>query len=456
MYQENGPARLTIVGDKECINLASLIGFSNTYPDAFRLGGVITPGGDFDGLIEPMVKSLKGMRKSEGGLMIPVAYGDSNYWVDRVFVGGGNELHASHAAFDPQRLRAEKDAYRDHYCEDLLIHLRRTGPEVVFLDNFKLIVNNFVVSEYPNKMVNVHPSVLPEHKGFRPEIGADRNGDLEAIGYTFHLVAEDLDGGPTLLQQKVRMEPYDQNQAGRMGKDRYGRLREELLRLKIIEAQAEYTPGVLAFIAADAPQKIIEDQEAFAIEGREKFIESEGYLKSLEKDHDEWVKKGHKFSFERWRKNIRKPYQRVLFDMGHGWQTLEQILRVPEYSPIPTPSYPLHHYEVFLGGSAIGWSYFADLEQAGKQMQEQGEGGKVHFIGADEEIPGRITILASIDLCSKLGLLGVDYRSMPRPTIVVGVPREPIQQHPVDSIFRMPEPEPLLYRADGSVVMASF
>jgi formyltetrahydrofolate-dependent phosphoribosylglycinamide formyltransferase len=87
-------------------------------------------------------------------------------------------------------------------------HLERARVDVVVLAGFMRILKEPVISAYSGRIVNVHPSLLPKHKGANaPQLAIDA-GDSET-GCTVHLVTAEIDAGRMLAQAKVPVLPGD-------------------------------------------------------------------------------------------------------------------------------------------------------------------------------------------------------------------------------------------------------
>lgn len=92
--------------------------------------------------------------------------------------------------------------------KEIFDHLRRARVDVVVLAGFMRILKDPIISEYADRIVNVHPSLLPKHKGAcAPKLALDA-GDTEA-GCTVHLVTAEVDAGRILAQAKVPVLPGD-------------------------------------------------------------------------------------------------------------------------------------------------------------------------------------------------------------------------------------------------------
>jgi phosphoribosylglycinamide formyltransferase-1 len=91
---------------------------------------------------------------------------------------------------------------------DLLGILRRHRAEAVCLAGFMRIVPPEAVREFPLRMLNIHPSLLPAFPGLRPHRQALRAG-VKFSGCTVHFVDDGVDTGPIVLQAVVPVEPDD-------------------------------------------------------------------------------------------------------------------------------------------------------------------------------------------------------------------------------------------------------
>ena len=80
--------------------------------------------------------------------------------------------------------------------------LREHGIEIVCLAGFMRILTPAFVDAWRDRMLNIHPSLLPRYKGLNTHQRALDNGD-ERHGCTVHLVRPDLDNGPLLVQAAV-------------------------------------------------------------------------------------------------------------------------------------------------------------------------------------------------------------------------------------------------------------
>jgi phosphoribosylglycinamide formyltransferase-1 len=107
------------------------------------------------------------------------------------------------AAFplDDYRSRDERDVAMADWLEDASVEL------VVCAGYMHLLTTGFL-DRFPGRIVNVHPSLLPEFPGARAIDDALAAG-VDTTGVTVHLVDEGLDTGAVIAQQPVPVEPRE-------------------------------------------------------------------------------------------------------------------------------------------------------------------------------------------------------------------------------------------------------
>lgn len=98
--------------------------------------------------------------------------------------------------------------YIDIYSKNLLEVVQRLNPDLIILAGFMKILSKEFISHYPNKILNIHPSLLPKYPGLHTHQRALDNKDQEH-GCTIHIVTEQLDCGPILAQDKCKIEDSD-------------------------------------------------------------------------------------------------------------------------------------------------------------------------------------------------------------------------------------------------------
>ena len=81
-------------------------------------------------------------------------------------------------------------------------------PDLIILAGFMRILSNEFVEHFLNKMMNIHPSLLPKYKGLNTHQRAIDAGDKKH-GCSVHFVTPELDDGPVILQATVDIEEND-------------------------------------------------------------------------------------------------------------------------------------------------------------------------------------------------------------------------------------------------------
>ncbi|RED50874.1 phosphoribosylglycinamide formyltransferase [Aestuariispira insulae] len=91
---------------------------------------------------------------------------------------------------------------RESFDRDLTVALEKAGVELVCLAGFLRVLTDEFVNHWRDRMINIHPSLLPKYKGLHTHKRAIEAGE-EYHGCTVHYVRPDLDTGPLLLQARV-------------------------------------------------------------------------------------------------------------------------------------------------------------------------------------------------------------------------------------------------------------
>lgn len=114
----------------------------------------------------------------------------------------------------PTAVVSRKDyATSEEFDAALLNVLQENGIELVVLAGFLSVLGPSVIAAYPNRILNVHPSLIPSFcgpgfYGLRVHEAALARG-VKVTGATVHFVNEVCDGGPILLQKAVEIQPGD-------------------------------------------------------------------------------------------------------------------------------------------------------------------------------------------------------------------------------------------------------
>lgn len=86
--------------------------------------------------------------------------------------------------------------------------IERLDPDLIVLAGFMRVLSADVVERNAHRIINIHPSLLPKHKGLHTHRKVLEQGDTEH-GASVHLVTAELDGGPVLAHARVCVLPDD-------------------------------------------------------------------------------------------------------------------------------------------------------------------------------------------------------------------------------------------------------
>ncbi|MBD9397249.1 phosphoribosylglycinamide formyltransferase [Pseudomonas sp. PDM11] len=104
----------------------------------------------------------------------------------------------------------EHGAYQGREAFDAALMQAIDGfdPQLVVLAGFMRILTPAFVRHYHGRLLNIHPSLLPRHKGLHTHQRALEAGDTEH-GCSVHFVTEELDGGPLVVQAVIPVHSQD-------------------------------------------------------------------------------------------------------------------------------------------------------------------------------------------------------------------------------------------------------
>ena len=90
----------------------------------------------------------------------------------------------------------------------IVAHLKDAGADTIALAGFDRIVTSTLLRAFPNRVVNIHPALLPAFKGLHAQKQALEHGS-KITGVTVHFVDEEMDHGPIIAQAAVAIEDGD-------------------------------------------------------------------------------------------------------------------------------------------------------------------------------------------------------------------------------------------------------
>lgn len=97
---------------------------------------------------------------------------------------------------------------RESFDQSLAQIIDSFAPDLIILAGFMRILSDPFVTHFSDKLINIHPSLLPKYKGLHTHRRALENGDQEH-GASVHFVIPELDAGSVILQGKVPIKTND-------------------------------------------------------------------------------------------------------------------------------------------------------------------------------------------------------------------------------------------------------
>jgi phosphoribosylglycinamide formyltransferase-1 len=147
-------------------------------------------------------------------------------------IGRAHRAHSKYVYPGESRAKLDPDSERN-----IVNLLQQEHVELVVLAGFMRIVGPQLLAAFPRRIVNIHPSLLPKHRGLRAWELALAAGDRVA-GCTVHYVDEGVDTGEIIAQAEVDVLPGDT---------------PDSLHARIQEAEHVLYPEVIEFFARERP-----------------------------------------------------------------------------------------------------------------------------------------------------------------------------------------------------------
>ncbi|RKQ63216.1 phosphoribosylglycinamide formyltransferase-1 [Thermovibrio guaymasensis] len=126
--------------------------------------------------------------------------------VDRKKIGAiekAEKLGVNWLFFDPSSFPS-----REEYDRKIVSVLRYLNVDLVCLAGYMKVVSSVFIEAFPNRILNIHPSLLPSFPGLKPHWQAITYG-VKISGATVHIVDKGVDTGPIVIQCVVPVSPED-------------------------------------------------------------------------------------------------------------------------------------------------------------------------------------------------------------------------------------------------------
>ena len=120
---------------------------------------------------------------------------------------------AKNAGIDAKCISPKNFSNRDEFDKALLDELKMLNPDLIVLAGFLVNISEDIVKAFENKIINIHPSLIPSfcgkgYYGLKVHEAALKRG-VKVTGATVHFVDAGIDTGRIILQKAVNIHPGD-------------------------------------------------------------------------------------------------------------------------------------------------------------------------------------------------------------------------------------------------------
>jgi len=115
---------------------------------------------------------------------------------------------AKRAGIKVALVKREEFVSKQDFENKILEHLEKEAIDLIVLAGFMRLLGPELVAKYKDRILNIHPAILPSFKGAKGIEDAFRYG-VKVTGVTVHFVDEKMDHGPIILQETVKVREND-------------------------------------------------------------------------------------------------------------------------------------------------------------------------------------------------------------------------------------------------------
>ena len=108
----------------------------------------------------------------------------------------------------PAKAIPSKGLEREAYDRQVAAELAEAKVDLICLAGYMRLLSPYFIAAFPNRILNIHPSLLPSFPGLEAQRQALEHG-VKIAGCTVHFVDESLDAGPIILQASVAVRNDD-------------------------------------------------------------------------------------------------------------------------------------------------------------------------------------------------------------------------------------------------------
>ncbi len=185
--------------------------------------------------LQAIIEAIK-EGKIEGEIKVVISDNPDAYALKRA---KQNNIETEHINF-------KKFKNREDYDKKIIKTLEEKKIDLVVLAGYMRILGSYFIKMYKNRIINIHPALLPSFPGLHAQRQAVEHG-VKVSGCTVHFVDEGVDSGPIILQKAVQVSADDT---------------EESLAEKILKEEHQIYPRAIQLFS----------QGRLVIKGRKVFI----------------------------------------------------------------------------------------------------------------------------------------------------------------------------------------
>lgn len=117
-------------------------------------------------------------------------------------------VRAKDSGIETLTLSAKEYKSREAFDKEVVKNLKKKNVELVVLAGYMRLLSPYFIREYRNRIINIHPALLPSFKGTCGIKDALEYG-VKVTGVTVHFVDEKLDNGPIIMQKSIEIKEDD-------------------------------------------------------------------------------------------------------------------------------------------------------------------------------------------------------------------------------------------------------
>ena len=101
---------------------------------------------------------------------------------------------------------------REEFDKKMAVKIENSGAKIICLAGFMRLLSPWFVNHFFDRIINIHPSLLPDFKG-ADAVGDAIKAGVKKSGCTVHFVREEMDSGPIIKQSEVEILSSDNKES---------------------------------------------------------------------------------------------------------------------------------------------------------------------------------------------------------------------------------------------------